>query len=127
MNALIVEDEMIIGIDLESKLKKAGVNSIGIARNLDQANELMRPDVQLVFLDINLDGKEDGIDVAKVLRKKFQFYAVFLSASSNQQIIDKANTLGESEYIKKPFDAKIIYEAIQRAKKDLKLELEDQN
>ena len=122
MNALIIEDEMIIGIDLELKLNRLGVKNRGIARNLEQALTLMNPEVQLVFLDINLDGKEDGIEVAEILRRNHAFYAVFISGSMNQSTIERALSIGKSEYIKKPFNEVSIQEAILRAENLMSLE-----
>ena len=113
---------MIIGIDLELKLNRLGVKNRGIARNLEQALTLMNPEVQLVFLDINLDGKEDGIEVAEILRRNHAFYAVFISGSMNQSTIERALSIGKSEYIKKPFNEVSIQEAILRAENLMSLE-----
>ena len=62
---LIVEDEYVVANDLQFILENAGYAVTGIAASVSEAQELIeaqRPDV--VLLDIFLQGKRTGIDLA---------------------------------------------------------------
>ena len=76
---------------------------------------------EIVFLDINIKGREDGIEVATVLRKGFDFYAIFLSAHINPAIIDRVKDFSNSDFIKKPFEIETVLESIERAKRTYRL------
>ena len=121
MKALVVEDEMIIGLYLESTLRRVGIKSVGIATNFIQAKAMMTSEVKIVFLDINIKGREDGIEVATVLRKGFDFYAIFLSAHINPAIIDRVKDFSNSDFIKKPFEIETVLESIEKAKRTYRL------
>ena len=117
LKVLVVEDEIIIAIDLESHLERSGNECVGIADNLDKTTDLMTNDVKLVFMDINLNGRSNGFEVAEILRKKFNFYLVFISASNKIAMTKKIEIFNHSEFIKKPFSYKNILQAIENAKK----------
>jgi two-component system, LytTR family, response regulator LytT len=77
---LIVEDQRVFAKDLEIVLKKHGAVVTGIAATASQAIEMFnkqKPD--LVFIDIELKGKETGIDVANYIIKKDRVPFIFLS------------------------------------------------
>lgn len=77
---LIVEDQRIFAKDLESVLKKHGAFVTGIAATAETAVEMFnkqKPD--LILIDIELKGKETGIDVANYILKKDRVPFIFLS------------------------------------------------
>ena len=87
---LIVEDQQIVAKDIANTLKKHGCIITGIAKSAEEAIELFntkKPD--LVFLDIELKGKANGIDVANYILKKDRVPFIFLS---------KFNATNHSEY-----------------------------
>ncbi len=60
---LIVEDEFIVSMEMETALAEAGFAVVGVANTADQAVQYAtreRPD--LVIMDIRLIGQRDGID-----------------------------------------------------------------
>ena len=60
--ALIVEDEFLIALDLETDLCALGFNVCDLAANADKARYLAmsnQPDV--VLMDVNLEGGREGI------------------------------------------------------------------
>ena len=67
---LVVEDEFLVSMELETALMDEGFEVVGIANSADQAIHLattFRPD--LVIMDIRLIGQRDGIDAAKKTEK----------------------------------------------------------
>ncbi|MFT3796161.1 sigma 54-interacting transcriptional regulator [Flavobacterium sp.] len=108
MKILIVEDQFIEANDLQIILKRAGYKVTGIARSFTQALELIekeRPD--LVFLDICLQGKETGIDLAKKLNENFIGF-IYLSANSNRSVLEEAKMTRPYGFIVKPFKERDI-------------------
>ncbi|MEN2489404.1 sigma 54-interacting response regulator [Flavobacterium sp. B11] len=100
---LIVEDQFIEAHDLQLILEKANYEVTGIARSVEQALEqieIEKPD--LVFLDIMLKGKGDGIELAHILKEKHIGF-IFLSANSSKSILDEAKTTQPYGFIVKPF------------------------
>lgn len=115
MKVLVVEDEVIIALDLISRISNYGFESVGIAGDMDEALNLMNEDVCLVFMDINLKGDVDGIQIAQKLREKFDFYLVFISASKDKKHEIEAIAFDKCEFINKPFNYERIHSVFQNA------------
>lgn len=105
---LIVEDEFIVANDLMLILEKAGYRVCGIAASVEEARAIIRehkPD--LVLLDIYLKGKLTGIDLAHELREQHIPF-VYLSANSNQRVLEAAKATDPYGFLVKPFRAKDV-------------------
>lgn len=103
---LIVEDEFIVANDLQLILKQAGYLVTGIAVSVKEAYEQIaknKPD--LVLLDIHLEGEQSGIDLAKKLKTENIAY-IYLSANSNQTILEEAKKTDPYGFLVKPFREK---------------------
>jgi two-component system, response regulator PdtaR len=80
-HALIVEDEVMIALGLQTELEALGFEVGGLAANARQAISLAmdhKPD--LVVMDIYLNGARDGIEAARSLRETFGAQIVFVTA-----------------------------------------------
>ncbi|RTL59021.1 MAG: response regulator [Sphingobacteriales bacterium] len=100
---LIVEDEFIVANDLRIILEKAGYSISGIAASVKEALEMLEKRVpDLVVLDIYLQGDLTGIDLAMQLREK-NIAFVYLSANSNQSVLEKAKLTQPYGFLVKPF------------------------
>jgi two-component system response regulator HydG len=110
MNAkiLIVEDSFVEANNLRIILKKAGYEVCSIASSVMEAISIIKNEKPvLVLLDIHLQGKFTGIDLAKTLREK-NIAFVFLSANSNKRILDAAKATHPNGFLVKPFREKDI-------------------
>ena len=106
IKVLIVEDEFIVANDLRLILEQAGYKVMGIAASVEEADELLlkqQPD--LVLLDIRLNGKASGIDLARKL-KTAHIAFVYLSANSSREILEEAKTTEPYGFLIKPFREK---------------------
>jgi len=113
---LIVEDELIIANHLALILKGEGYHVCGIARSMQQALdliELQKP--QLVLLDIFLKGSLTGIDLAKILNEK-NIAFVYLSANSNQSVLEAAKLTRPYGFMIKPFREEEVLIALDIAR-----------
>jgi len=112
---LIVEDEFIVANDLRLILEKAGYSINGIAASAAEARQYIqqqKPD--LVLLDIRLKGKLSGIDIARLLRADHIPF-IYLSANSNQQVLEEAKTTEPYGFLVKPFRKKDLLVALEIA------------
>ena len=106
IKVLIVEDEFIVANDLRLILEQAGYKVTGIAASAGEADmylQKQRPDI--VILDIRLKGKLSGIDLARKL-KSMHIAFIYLSANSNQKILEEAKVTEPYGFLVKPFKEK---------------------
>ena len=102
---LVVEDEAIVAADLEDRLNRMGYHVVGTAESGEEAIEKARdlkPD--LVFMDIMLKGGMDGIEAAALMREEQSVPVIFLTANSNDAIINRAKVSEPFAYLLKPFE-----------------------
>jgi DNA-binding NtrC family response regulator len=103
---LIVEDEFIVADDLKLTLESAGYHVLGIAKTVKDAREkIFQERPGMVLLDIILKGKINGIELAKDL-KKDNIPFIYLSANSNQLILEEAKATEPDGFLVKPFREK---------------------
>lgn len=113
---LIVEDDLVVANDIRRTLERAGHAVCGIARSADQALPLIdEHSPSLVLLDIYLNGIHTGIDLAHELNL-LGIPFIFLSANSNQAILDKVKKTQPDGFIVKPFREKDLLICIDIAK-----------
>jgi transcriptional regulator with GAF, ATPase, and Fis domain len=105
---LIVEDEFVVANDLRLILQKSGYEVCGIADSFDEALTIIEQhNPGLVLLDIYLKGSKTGIDLAKLLSEK-NIAFVYLSANSNQKIMEAAKATQPYGFLVKPFREKDV-------------------
>ncbi|WP_343706233.1 sigma 54-interacting response regulator [Flavobacterium sp.] len=103
LKILIVEDQFVEANHLRLMLKKAGHSIIGIARSVPDAKYYISQEKpELVLLDIFLSGKETGIDLAEKL-KEDNIPFIYLSANSNEEVLNKAKLTHPYGFLVKPF------------------------
>jgi DNA-binding NtrC family response regulator len=113
---LIVEDQFVEADYLRLLLEQAGYTITGIARSVPQAQEMIadkKPD--FVLLDILLKGKQTGIDLAKQLATD-NIPFVYLSANSDETILNAAKETQPYGFLVKPFREKDLLVALEIAK-----------
>jgi len=105
---LIVEDGFVEANNLSIILERAGFIVCDIADSYDEAIRCIHKETpDLVLLDIFLNGKKTGIDLAKVLKEKKMAF-VYLSANSNKETLAAAKLTEPYGFLVKPFREKDI-------------------
>jgi CheY-like chemotaxis protein/DNA-binding PadR family transcriptional regulator len=124
---LVVDDEAIITMQLEKRLRLMGYTVAGMAASgedaVDKARSLI-PD--LVLMDIVMPGTMDGIEAAKIITGELDIPVVFITAYADDTIIGKAKNVRPYGYIVKPFTELQIKAAIEVALFRKATELEEQ-
>lgn len=109
LRILIVEDEFTIALSIEQKLLELGYNVLGIASNyLEALQFLAEESINFCILDINLRDSKDGVELGKVIDKKYQIPFIFLTAYSDESVFSRAQEANPMGYIIKPFDDKTL-------------------
>ena len=81
MTVLVVEDELLIRMDLEARLKRLDADVIGETAMGEDAVELAsRLKPELILMDIQLQGRMDGIEAARQILPVHDCIIVFISA-----------------------------------------------
>ena len=72
-----------------------------------------KPD--LVLMDIQLSGKMDGIEAAKIIRSRFDIPSIFVTAHSQDKLLERAKIAEPFGYIIKPFEKRDLHSNIEMA------------
>jgi PAS domain S-box-containing protein len=101
---MVVEDEIIVAMELEEKLRSMGYDVTAIVSAGEMAiqrAEETRPN--LVLMDIRLQGTLDGIDAAQAIVDKYNIPVVFLTAYADDATVQRAKKVHPFGYLVKPF------------------------
>ena len=113
---LVVEDEAVVALDVEGRLRRLGYQVVGIADSYASAlaqAAAVRPD--LVLMDIALRDGADGIAAAERLRAELAVPVVFVTAFADAETLERAKRVSPHGYIVKPFDERDLHATIEIA------------
>lgn len=100
---LIVEDDRLVALDLESMLLEFGFTPCATAHSAaDALRDARVQKPELVLMDICLEGKEDGIFAAHLLWKEMGLRVVYLTANSDLSTVALAQKTHPHGYVLKP-------------------------
>jgi len=111
---MIVEDEWTVAEEIKMVLQGMDYDVTSMSSSGEEAvqnAEKDKPD--LVLMDIVLEGEMDGIAAANEIRSRFNIPIIFLTAYTDDKILERASITGPFGYIVKPFineDLKISIE-----------------
>ena len=110
-NILIVEDEMLVAIELESILEDLGHCPVGIAPDLSSAEQFSEQPIDLALVDLNL---RDGLTGPEIGRRLSQRGVAVLFITANPRILGSgiAGTIG---VLTKPTDEATVRAAVDFA------------
>jgi two-component system, response regulator PdtaR len=112
---LIVEDEALIASYIREVLEESGFLVAGVASSGIEALTVAagsRPDLALV--DIKLTGPMDGIEVAQLLRARFNVPSIFLTGLVDPVTVARARAARPLGFLEKPFRPSQVFNALQR-------------
>lgn len=110
LRILIVEDEILIALELESLLQDEGHAVVGLAATCDEAVDLgERLDPNLAFVDIHLADGPTGVEVARKLAARGDVTVLFMTANAKRIPDDFAGAFG---VISKPYTERGVRQAL---------------
>ena len=113
---LVAEDESIVARDIQKTLQNLGYEVpfiVSSGEAVIQKAEESKPD--LVLMDIVLKGEIDGIEAAAQIRSRFNIPVVYLTAYTDDKMIQRAKITEPFGYIVKPFEDREVRTIIEMA------------
>lgn len=116
VRVLIVEDEPLIAEDIASSLRNNDFTVSAVVYDKEDAlMELKNNPPDLVILDINLNGGDEGIEIAGIINEKYQLPFVYLTSYSDKSTLLHAKNTQPAGYIVKPFSDAGLYATLEIA------------
>jgi PAS domain S-box-containing protein len=116
VQVLVVEDESAIAITIEDTLKSFGYGVPAIVCSGEQAiQKVAEMSLDLVLMDIRLEGSMDGVEAAKRIRSDFNIPVVYLTAYMDDNTVQRAMITEPFGFILKPFEPRELHIAIELA------------
>ncbi|MDM9581675.1 response regulator [Nostoc sp. GT001] len=107
VNILIVEDEIIVAMDIQNRLRKFGYSVMALADSGEEAIKKAADDsLDLVLMDIHLKGNMDGVEAAQIIHNLFDIPVIYLTANADESTLNQAKATEPFGYILKPFKEK---------------------
>lgn len=113
---LLVEDERIVAMDLQRRLRRLGYDVPAIVTSGEDALQAitlpeLSPDV--VLMDIHIQGELDGIQTAARIPPELGLPVIYLSAYSDEATLERAKSTRPYGYLVKPFSERELHATIQ--------------
>lgn len=125
---LIVEDELIIAEDLKEILEGASYEVIGIATSWEETARALQtalPDVLLI--DISIKGNVDGVQVANMIRERFNLPFIYITSYTTKSVIERAKLTKPYGYIIKPYKEQDVLISVELALSNFAIDKLKQN
>jgi DNA-binding NarL/FixJ family response regulator len=113
---LIVEDDYVVGLDLENGLSEAGFEVVGIANSAAEAVRLAgstRPN--LAIMDVHLAGKRDGVEAALEVFTAYGVRSIFATAHHDRHTRSRAKDAEPFGWLPKPYQLDALISMVNAA------------
>lgn len=113
---LLVEDEKILAMATSRKLKGFGFG-VEVAHNGQKAVEIATKDtrIDLILMDINLDGEMDGTEAARQILAKRHVPIVFLTSHTEEEYVNRVKKITRYGYVIKNSGDFVLKSSIEMA------------
>ena len=110
---LVVEDEALLRLQADEFLEDAGFEVVDAA-HADEALQIMaaRPDVTVLFTDIQLPGDLDGIELARLVHERWP--KVLLLVTSGREKPPESEIADDGRFLAKPYSRRDVVGEIRQ-------------
>jgi two-component system response regulator LytT len=116
LRIFILEDDPLIAESIRMNLSELGYIALEPASTKQEALDQLRSvTADFAILDINIEGKQEGIEIGEYIHKNLDIPFIYLTGNSDKDSIDKASKTHPQSYLIKPFAPNDLYSAIQIA------------
>ena len=117
VKVFIVEDEFILAEDIKYRLINMGYEVTGMAATaMDALKKIAtNTDINIILLDITIKGTLDGIELATLIKSKYDIPFIFLTSNASTDIVQRAKKTNPYAYILKPYNDLQISIALELA------------
>ncbi|MDR8390943.1 response regulator [Aliifodinibius sp. S!AR15-10] len=112
MKILIVEDDRVLSLMLSRMVQRLGhelVNSVTMGE--EAIVTVKKNEVDLILMDIMLEGKIDGIDAMKKIRENNDVPVIYVTGNSDKTTIERAKETAFVAYLVKP----IVFDQLKKS------------
>ncbi|MFS2011987.1 response regulator [Azospirillum sp. CT11-132] len=103
---LVVEDEALVALGIETVLLSQGHEVVGIAATAERALHLAgQHTTDMALMDINIRGPMNGIETAVRLKELYGIPIVFITAQTDTATRTQAMSVQPVGYLTKPYTA----------------------
>ena len=113
---LLVEDDFLVGMEMETGLQEAGYEVAGVAATAEEAVELARARrPAVVVMDIRLASERDGVEAAIEIFEAFGIRSLFASAHCDALTRTRAEAAFPLGWVAKPYRVETLLKAVEEA------------
>ncbi len=133
INILIVEDESIVAMEIESYVEKLGYFVVDTCSNSKDAFKIVTEHpIDIILMDICIKGELDGVETASIIKKSHpNIEIIFLTAHLDDYNVDRAIEINPTAYLSKPFNREelrvFLKIALRKISKDTSADLGKQH
>lgn len=114
---LLVEDEILVGMMLQKKLRSYGYEVSDVITSGEEAVERARvesPD--LLFMDVALPGRIDGVEAARQIKEFLDIPVIFFTGNHrDKQLIERSKELSPVAILDKLGSFYTVIKTVERA------------
>ena len=109
---LVVEDDTLVRMHGTDILEDAGYEVLEAA-NADEALAILneQQDVHVLFSDVDMPGSMDGLDLARLVHKRWPH--IHLLLTSGHHPVQSADLPDRGKFVRKPWSSEVLVERIQ--------------
>lgn len=113
---MVVEDEIVVAMEIQTRLIALGYRVTGIVADGEEAVDLAeKTSPDLVLMDVKLAGGIDGIDAARHIRERHNIPVIYVTAHADDDTLQRAKLTYPLGYIVKPFSDSDLRASIEVA------------
>ena len=103
MNILIVEDDRVLSLMLSRMIQRLGHEvASSVTKGEDAIRVVGNSTVDLILMDIMLEGEIDGIEAMKTIRQTSDVPVIYVTGNSDRSTIERAKDTNYLAYLVKP-------------------------
>ncbi len=123
MKIIIVEDDALIALFIESSLEQLNYEVLGRFVDASSAIEFVKEnDVDLALMDIEIEGSVDGLQCARILQMNHKVSSIFVTSHKESEVIKEAMEVEPLGFLIKPIEESDIEAALALASRSFKKE-----
>jgi DNA-binding NarL/FixJ family response regulator len=118
---LVVEDDFVVSLEVESALTEAGFEVVGVANSAEEAEHRaseQRPD--LIVMDIRLATDRDGVDAALTIFRATGIRSIFATAHADALTKERAAAARPLAWVAKPYSMTSLVGTVKDALSELR-------
>ncbi|MCB0689378.1 MAG: response regulator [Saprospiraceae bacterium] len=101
---LIVEDEALFSSRIAMQLEQLAYQVIAEVDDSEGALKILSANrIDLILMDIHIQGRYDGVELAEMIHKEYQIPIIFITSNHDDLTFRRASRITPAAFITKPF------------------------